>query len=58
MSSFGSTPPTLIWPRLSHGGKATALNEALVQIDTDTVLTVDGDMLLEHDPIDAVRRAF
>ena len=58
MSPASSTQPTLRWPRLSHGGKATALNAAMVQMDTDTVLTVDVDTLLEHDAIDAVRRAF
>ena len=58
MSPASSTQPTLRWPGQSHGGKATALNAAMVQMDTDTVLTVDVDTLLEHDAIDAVRRAF
>ena len=50
--------PALCWLRLPHGGKAVALNEAIVRIDTETVLTVDGDTLLDIKAIAAVRRAF
>ena len=50
--------PTLRWLRLPHGGKARALNAAISQINTDTVLTVDADTLLEPDAIGAVRAAF
>ena len=58
LSPASPTHPTLRWLRLPHGGKAAALNAAIVQLDTDTVLTVDGDTLLEPDAIGAVRRAF
>ena len=58
LSPASLTHPTLRWLRLPHGGKACALNAAIMQMDTDTVLTVDGDTLLEPDAIGAVRRAF
>ena len=58
MSVCSATYPTLRWLRLPHGGKARALNAAIVQMSTDTVLTVDGDTLLEPDAIGAVRAAF
>ena len=50
--------PSLTWLRLPHGGKAVALNAAILCIDTETVLTVDGDTLLDQGAIAAVRRAF
>ncbi|WP_157216496.1 glycosyltransferase family 2 protein [Flavisphingomonas formosensis] len=50
--------PILRWLRLPHGGKARALNAALTQIDTDIVLTVDADTLLEPQSLGAMRRAF
>ena len=43
---------------MPHGGKAVALNAAILCIDTETVLTVDGDTLLDGGAIAAVRRAF
>ena len=58
MSDLNAACPTLRWLRLPHGGKARALNSAIVQMDTDIVLTVDGDTLLESDAIGAVRNAF
>ncbi len=48
----------LTWLRLPHGGKARALNRALSQIETDIVLTVDADTLLEAGAVAAMRRAF
>ena len=48
----------LRWLRLPHGGKARALNAALAVIDTDVVLTVDADTLLEPGAIAAMRDAF
>ena len=42
------------WLRLPHGGKARALNAALAYVDTDVVLTVDADTLLEPSAIAAV----
>ena len=52
----GST--TLVWLRLPHGGKARALNAAVLRTRTDIVLTVDGDTLLDARAVAAVRRAF
>ena len=58
LSAFNPAYPTLRWLRLPHGGKARALNEAIVQMDAEIVLTVDGDTLLELGAIGAVRAAF
>jgi cellulose synthase/poly-beta-1,6-N-acetylglucosamine synthase-like glycosyltransferase len=58
LSTASATHPSLYWLRLPHGGKAVALNAAILCIDTDTVLTVDGDTLLDSKAIGAVRRAF
>ena len=58
LSPPSPTHPTLRWLRLARGGKAMALNAAILQMTTDTVLTVDGDTLLEAGAIDAVRVAF
>ncbi|QNK68122.1 glycosyltransferase family 2 protein [Variovorax sp. PAMC26660] len=58
LSAASTTHPGLTWLRLPHGGKAVALNAAILCIDTDTVLTVDGDTLLDHKAIAAVRHAF
>ena len=55
-ASLGST--RLQWLRLPHGGKARALNAALLLIETDVVLTVDADTLLEPGAIAAMRAAF
>lgn len=48
----------LQWLRLPHGGKARALNQALLHARTDVVLTVDADTLLEPGAIAAMRSAF
>ena len=50
--------PSLCWLRLSHGGKARALNSAMAFITTDVVLTVDGDTLPDKEATRAMRRAF
>ncbi|MBH1985839.1 MAG: glycosyltransferase [Burkholderiales bacterium] len=50
--------PGLHWLRLSHGGKARALNAALTRMTVDTVITVDADTQLEPGALNAVRRAF
>ena len=52
------THPALRWLRLPHAGKARAWNAAITQMDVDTVLTVDGDTLLEPGAVAAVRAAF
>ena len=54
----GSAHPTLRWLRLPHGGKARALNAAALRIDTDILLSVDADTLLEPGAIAAFRLAF
>ena len=48
----------IVWLRLPHGGKARALNAAVLRTVADVVLTVDGDTLLEPGALAAVRRAF
>ena len=46
------------WLRLAHGGKARALNAAMPRIDSDIVVTVDADTLLDPGAIAAMRQAF
>jgi cellulose synthase/poly-beta-1,6-N-acetylglucosamine synthase-like glycosyltransferase len=58
LSNQGPIAPSLRWLRLEHRGKAYALNAALAHADTDVVVTVDADTLLEPGAIFAVRRAF
>lgn len=58
MSPPGTGAPNLRWLRLSHGGKAQALNEAMTCIDTDVVLTIDADTLLDKHAIAAMQAAF
>jgi len=57
-----TTVPTLHWLRAVHGGKARALNAALLSpIDacrTAVVMTVDADTHLSPGAIRAMRRAF
>jgi cellulose synthase/poly-beta-1,6-N-acetylglucosamine synthase-like glycosyltransferase len=50
--------PTLAWMRLPRGGKARALNAAILRLGTDIVLTVDADTLLDPRAVGAVRKAF
>jgi cellulose synthase/poly-beta-1,6-N-acetylglucosamine synthase-like glycosyltransferase len=50
--------PALRWLRLRHGGKARALNAAILHLDTDLMLTVDADTLLAPGALDAMRCAF
>lgn len=58
MSAPSPTLPSLRWLRLPHGGKARALNAALLHADTEVVLTVDADTMLEPGAILAMRKAF
>jgi cellulose synthase/poly-beta-1,6-N-acetylglucosamine synthase-like glycosyltransferase len=48
----------LRWLRLPHGGKARALNAAMLHLDTELVLTVDADTLLAPGALTAMRSAF
>lgn len=50
--------PALRWLRLPHGGKARALNAAILHLDTELVLTVDADTLLAPGALSAMRNAF
>jgi cellulose synthase/poly-beta-1,6-N-acetylglucosamine synthase-like glycosyltransferase len=56
--AISATIPGLSWLRLPHGGKAAALNAAILRLGTDVVLTVDADTLLEPGAIAAMRAAF
>ena len=58
LSAASPLEPRLFWLRLPRGGKARALNAAIVGIETDIFVTVDADTLLEARAIGAVRRAF
>lgn len=71
LAHFGLTPPeigtisppapglpSLRWLRLAHGGKARALNAAILHAREEIVLTVDADTLLEPGAIAAMRAAF
>ena len=58
MSEPSARHPSLRWLRLPHGGKARALNAALATADTELVLTVDGDTLLDPQATRAMRDAF
>jgi cellulose synthase/poly-beta-1,6-N-acetylglucosamine synthase-like glycosyltransferase len=50
--------PSVRWLRLPHGGKARALNAALLHVETDLLLTVDADTLLAPDAVGVMRQAF
>ncbi len=50
--------PALRWLRLPHGGKAQALNVACTLAETELVLTVDADTLLEPHALAAMSDAF
>ena len=56
--AVSATIPGLCWLRLPHGGKAAALNAAILRLRTDVVLTVDADTLLEPGALAAMRAAF
>ena len=58
MSGPAPGKPSLRWLRLAHGGKACALNAALLHADTEVVVTVDADTLIERGALKAMRRAF
>lgn len=48
----------LYWLRLSHRGKAEALNQALLCLNTDLIVTLDADTLLAPDALSVMRQAF
>jgi cellulose synthase/poly-beta-1,6-N-acetylglucosamine synthase-like glycosyltransferase len=58
LSSAGTVAPPLRWLLLPRGGKANALNAALLVSSGDIVLTVDADTLLAPGALSAMRDAF
>ncbi|WP_242560234.1 MULTISPECIES: glycosyltransferase [Pandoraea] len=58
LSAPSTRYPNLRWLRVPHGGKAKALNAALVGMDTDIVMTVDADTLLDAGACAAMHDAF
>jgi cellulose synthase/poly-beta-1,6-N-acetylglucosamine synthase-like glycosyltransferase len=58
LSEPSAAYPTLRWLRLPHGGKARALNAAMLLMATETVMTVDADTLLEPEACAAMGDAF
>ncbi len=50
--------PDLLWLPVPHGGKARALNYAITHVDTEIVLTVDADTLIEEHAIGVLRARF
>ena len=58
LSAPSALHPNLYWLRVPHGGKARALNAAITEMTTDTVMTVDADTLLDDDATYAMRAAF
>jgi cellulose synthase/poly-beta-1,6-N-acetylglucosamine synthase-like glycosyltransferase len=50
--------PDLLWLPVQHGGKARALNYAITHVDTEIVLTVDADTLIEEHAIGVLRSRF
>lgn len=50
--------PDMLWLPMTHGGKARALNGAITRVDTDIVLTVDADTLVEEHAIGVMRERF
>ena len=58
LSEPSATHGALRWLRLRHGGKARVLNAAMLVMDADIVMTVDGDTLLEPEACAAMSHAF
>lgn len=58
LPSISTTYPNLIWLRVAHGGKARALNQAMLHLNTDIMITVDVDTLLAPNAIAEMRTAF
>lgn len=49
---------SLRWLRLERGGKARAVNHAVALADTDLIIVLDADTLLDRHAIGAMRQAF
>lgn len=54
----GDRYPSLRWLRLPRGGKAASLNIAVSLAETDLVLTIDADTLIDPSALAAMRNAF
>lgn len=50
--------PSLLVLRKPHSGKASSLNRALSIVDSDVIVTIDADTMLEPGALAAVRRGF
>ena len=58
MSGPSPSHPSLRWLRLPRGGKARALNVACALAETELVVSVDADTLLEPGALGAMQAAF
>jgi cellulose synthase/poly-beta-1,6-N-acetylglucosamine synthase-like glycosyltransferase len=58
MSARSPRYPALRWLRLPHAGKARALNMACASTETELVLTVDADTILDPAALGAMQQAF
>jgi cellulose synthase/poly-beta-1,6-N-acetylglucosamine synthase-like glycosyltransferase len=58
MSAPSRSHATLRWLRLPHQGKARTLNDAITQVETDIVVTLDADTFLHDDAVAELRGAF
>lgn len=56
--SVSQVHSNLIWLRVAHDGKARALNQAMLHLNTDIMITVDADTLLAPNAIAEMRTAF
>lgn len=57
-ADFGNRDQSVRLLALPHGGKAAALNAALMAVDTDVVVTMDADTLPAPGAVAAIRAAF
>ena len=58
VSAASPVMPSLRWLRLAHGGKARALNAAVLALDEPLLVTVDADTALAPDALRAMATAF
>lgn len=58
LSAVSRRYPSLYWLRLAHGGKARALNHAVLCLNTDLIITLDADTLLAKDALAVMHAAF
>jgi cellulose synthase/poly-beta-1,6-N-acetylglucosamine synthase-like glycosyltransferase len=58
MSAPSTQVKGLRWLRAPHGGKAQALNRAMLLLESELFVTVDADTALAPDAVGAMRQAF